>query len=180
MSQVACSWPAQTSWRVPTHGCPSRSSVSSTSTRRMAMLQIFSARRHHRRVRTRVLVPLTAGLAAVSVTLTSCSTGDQETDVDGNEVAVDNCDESTEFPSPAQRIFVNEGAAVSNLFELDADDQIAAVAGVREGRQDGLAEAYGRERVEQLPIESDEYATVENVVAARPDTMIAGFHWGYS
>jgi len=144
------------------------------------MLQIFSARRHHRRVRTRVLVPLTAGLAAVSVTLTSCSTGDQETDVDGNEVAVDNCDESTEFPSPAQRIFVNEGAAVSNLFELDADDQIAAVAGVREGRQDGLAEAYGRERVEQLPIESDEYATVENVVAARPDTMIAGFHWGYS
>src|SRR5699024_12658006 len=146
MSQVACSWPAQTSWRVPTHGCPSRSSVSSTSTRRMAMLQIFSARWHHGRVRTRVLVPLTAGLAAVTVALTSCSTGNQDTGGEGNEVTLDNCDESTEFPSPAQQIFVNEGAAVSNLLELEADDQLAAVAGVREGRQDGLAEADGRER----------------------------------
>jgi len=127
-------------------------------------------------------VSLVAGLLTVSIVLAGCSAQDASSGSAAGDgtVTVTNCGEQVTFPSPAEQIYVNESQMISNLFALDADDRIATVSGLPPGKQDMLKEIYGDERVDQLPIESTDYATLENVVAASPDTMMAGFGWGYS
>src|SRR5699024_9540157 len=46
------------------------------------------------------------------------------------------------------------------------------------GRQDGLTEIYGKKRLGSIPLKSEEFMTLENVIAEKPDAVIAG--WGYS
>lgn len=127
-------------------------------------------------------IRMAAGLLATGAVLAACG-GDvgsaADSDSQEDEVTVDNCGEEIAFPAPAEDIFVNESQMLSNLFALAADDHITAVSGLPDGKQEMLKEVYGDDRIDDLPIVSEEYATVENVVAEKPDTMMAGFGWGY-
>src|SRR5699024_7603626 len=124
----------------------------------------------------------TAALVTAGIALSGCAGPDGDTTrADGaDEVTVTNCEQETTFPAPAERIYVNESQMLSNLFALDADEQITAVTGLPPGKQDMMKEIYGDDRIDALPVESDDYATLENVLAASPDAMMAGFGWGYS
>lgn len=124
---------------------------------------------------------LTAGMAGVALFLAGCSAQDSGSSADSDDtVTVANCGEDMRFPQPATEIFVNESQMISMLFALEADDQITAVTGLSKGKTEMLSDVYGTERVEALPIRSDSYATMENILAAAPDAMMAGFGWGYS
>lgn len=129
----------------------------------------------------RKTVPLLLGLPAIGVVLAACGVGTSETaDPSEDEVTVDNCGEEIAFPAPAEDIFVNHGIAVSTFFELGAEDQISASTGISKEAQEVLSEIYGAQRMTDLPVVSEEYATLENIVGKDPQAMIAGFSWGYS
>lgn len=118
-----------------------------------------------------VIVSTTA-LAAV---LTACSgTTPAATDT----LTVRNCGVDTAFPSPAQRMFVNDGNLISMILALGAQDQVVAVSSIQRDAET-LRKHYGTEAVDGLNSVAPEYPSRETVLAQRPDVMVAGWNYGY-
>jgi len=114
--------------------------------------------------------------ASVLTACGSTTSGDEES-ADG-KVTVENCDQEAEFPSPAQKIYVNDGNMTAMLLELGAEDQIVGVSGLERHRE-ALTTAYGAEVIDALPQAADQSPTLENVIARKPDMMLAGWNYGY-
>ncbi|HWJ65081.1 MAG TPA: ABC transporter substrate-binding protein [Nocardioides sp.] len=125
---------------------------------------------------TRRTSALTAAATVASLVLAACSATAQE-DAAGATVTVRNCGEEVAFPAPAERIFVNDSNLVSMLLAIGAADQVAAVSSI--GRDEAvLTEHYG-DAVAGLTQVSDDYPSLETVIAQRPDVMVAGWSYGY-
>lgn len=121
------------------------------------------------------------GILAVAavLALNACSTGTDGTSSNGSadRVTIENCTQQVDFPTPARRMFVNDSNLISMVLALDAQDQVAAVSSI--GRDEAvLTEHYG-DAVADLNQVSDDYPSLETVVAARPDVMVAGWNYGY-
>lgn len=127
--------------------------------------------------RTALCVAATASLLGV---LAGCGTPGSSSAAGGSsDVTVTNCGVEVALPSPAQRIYVNDGNMTAMLLSLGAQEQIAGVSGL--DRHLGvLTEVYGKDVVDGLPRATDEYPTLENVIAQQPDVMVAGWSYGYS
>ena len=115
-----------------------------------------------------------AALGALA--LSGCSAAADKQDATG-EVSLTNCGEQASFPSPAERLFVNDSNLISMVLALGAEDRVAAVSSL-ERDQEVLTEHYGP-AVEELPQVSDDYPSLETVLAQRPDVMVAGWSYGY-
>ena len=104
--------------------------------------------------------------------------GEQETARSGDDtVSVTNCGREVEFTTPAERLFVNDSNLISMVLALGAGDQVAAVSSI--GRdQEVLTQHYG-DAVAGLKQVSNDYPSLETVIAARPDVMVAGWNYGY-
>ncbi|QLY33683.1 ABC transporter substrate-binding protein [Nocardia huaxiensis] len=113
--------------------------------------------------------------AAVAVTtLAACGT----TEAAKGDLTIANCGVEQKFPSPAQRMFVNDGNLISMVLALGAQDQVAAVSSVKRDAET-LRRHYG-DVVDELNSVSPEYPSRETVLAQRPDVMVAGWNYGYS
>ncbi|WP_408897407.1 ABC transporter substrate-binding protein [Nocardioides sp. R1-1] len=113
---------------------------------------------------------------AAVVLLAGCSAGADEAE-ERPSTTITNCGRPVDFPTPARRIFVNDSNLASMILAIGAEDQVAAVSGI--GRdEEVLTEHYG-EAVAGLNQVSDDYPSLETVVAARPDVMVAGWSYGY-
>lgn len=125
-------------------------------------------RRHHR----------WGALASAAVlTLTACAAEGTSAGDSDRRATVENCGQQVDFPAPARRMFVNDSNLVSMVLALGAQDQVAAVSSI--GRDEAvLTEHYG-DAVEGLEQVSDDYPSLETVVAAKPDVMVAGWSYGY-
>lgn len=121
------------------------------------------------------IVALSAGCAADDG---NDSSGAGATDT--QTVSIENCGKKLTFPSPAKKIYVNEGQMLLTLFALEADDRIAAVSGIRPSRIQQFKVMYGEDRIAKLPIKSDGAMTLETILALRPDVVMAGHGWGFS
>ncbi len=131
--------------------------------------------------RPNVPVSLATGLLVATAALTGCSSaGNQETASAESTVTIENCGEQLSFPSPATKIFANDSQLVLNLLALDADDQIAAVSGIRNTRLDQLSDMFGAERIDALPVKSEASFNLEMIQAQQPDVVMAGHGWGFS
>lgn len=119
-------------------------------------------------------LPRILSAAALAVALAACGTPDAAT---GN-LGIRNCGEELKFPSPAQRMFVNDGNLISMVLALGAQDQVAAVSSVKRDA-DTLRKHYG-DVVDRLKDVAPEYPSRETVLAQRPDVMVAGWNYGYS
>lgn len=117
----------------------------------------------------------TLATAAVLV-LTGCSAGAEEARRHA-ATTITNCGQQVDFPTPARRLFVNDSNLISMILAIDAEDQVAAVSSIGRDEQ-VLAEHYG-DAVAGLNQVSDDYPSLETVVAARPDVMVAGWSYGY-
>lgn len=93
-------------------------------------------------------------------------------------VTVTNCGEQAQFPSPAQRIFVNDGNMIAMALAVGAKDQLAAVTSLQKDN-DAIQQVYGV-AAKDLPDTGADYPTLEAVLAKRPDVMVAGYNYGYS
>lgn len=119
----------------------------------------------------------TAALIAVAVLmLAGCSAAGDES-IAATTVTLTNCEQQVEFPAPAERLFVNDSNLISMILALGAQDQVAAVTSI--GRDEAvLTEHYG-DAVAGLNQVSDDYPSMETVIAQRPDVMVAGWNYGY-
>lgn len=119
---------------------------------------------------------LTVGLLA------ACGGGadsDATSAAGSGEVTVTNCGAEETFPSPAERIYVNDGNMTSMLLSLGAQDQIATVVGLERHRE-ALTTVYGKDVIEALPDAGvDTSISLEHVIAQKPDVVVAGWNYGY-
>jgi iron complex transport system substrate-binding protein len=117
--------------------------------------------------------------AAAVLSLAGCgaATGASDTDTTAGTVSITNCGETFEFPSPAKHLFVNDSNLISMVLALGAEDQVAAVSSINRD-EEVLREHYG-DAVQQLNQVSDDYPSLETVIAAKPDVMVAGWNYGY-
>src|SRR5699024_10136793 len=122
---------------------------------------------------------LVAGLVAATIALAGCgSDGDRATDASQDTVTVTNCGEEETFPSPAERIFVNDSNMVSMLLAIGAEDQIAAVSSM-ERDKDILGTVYGKNIVQALNVANKEKPTLESVIANKPTVFFAAWDSAY-
>lgn len=92
-------------------------------------------------------------------------------------VGVVNCGVEVSYPSPAQRLFVNQGNRIATVLAIGAADRVAAVSALGDDR-DVLAAAYGSEVVDGLVIATEGQPSLENVVARRADVVVSWFSDG--
>src|SRR5699024_7963226 len=120
-----------------------------------------------------------AGVAAGLVALVGCSGGgaaDGGTSGD-DRATVTNCGEKRTYPQPAERLFVNgDGNMMATVLAVGAAEQVVGVGGLGEAVET-LGTVYGEDRVDELPVVSDNYPSFENVIAQTPDVVFSG--WGY-
>lgn len=136
-------------------------------------------RDHMRRRRiTRSTLATLALPTVVIATVAACSSG-ADTTQEAQSITITNCDTDLEFPSPAQRLFINDGNMISMALALDAQDQVVAVSSMQRDAET-LARHYGQDAVDGLNQVAPEYPSLETVLAQDPDTMIAGWNYGYS
>jgi len=112
--------------------------------------------------------------------LAGCSAGTNNEPGEPGEITITNCGKDITFPQPAERIYLNESQLLTIMLELNADDDIVAVSGLNSGRREAIKRLYSDQRINDLPLDSEDYPTLENVVADTPDAMLAGKGWGYS
>ncbi|MGH3949566.1 MAG: ABC transporter substrate-binding protein [Pseudonocardiaceae bacterium] len=124
-----------------------------------------------------------ATLAAVGVaalTLAACgsygSPGAAPTSV-ASTVTVKNCGQDVSFPSPAKRLFVNDGNLISMVLAIGAQDQVAAVSSMQ--RDEAVLRKYYGAEVDGLRDVSKDYPSRETVIAQRPDVVVAGWNYGF-
>lgn len=123
-----------------------------------------------------------SGALALTVGLLAACGDDAGTDTTsaGGEVTISNCGTDVTFPSPAERMYVGgDGNLLSMVLSLDAQDQVAGVSGLSDTKE-ALSTAYGTDVVDALPVATTDYPTMENVIAQKPDVMLAGWNYGYS
>lgn len=116
-------------------------------------------------------------LAAAGVlVLAGCSAGTDESAA-SDTVTVTNCEQKVDFPLPAQRLFVNDSNLMSMVLALGAEDQVAAASSISSAEK--VLEQYYGDGVQSVKQVSDEYPSLETVIAAKPDVMVAGWNYGY-
>ncbi|WP_353951793.1 ABC transporter substrate-binding protein [Knoellia sp. S7-12] len=137
---------------------------------------------HVRRSRTRRRYAVPALVAAVALA-SGCAGSSASTPTSapkGGTVTVTNCGARETFPSPAQRLYVTgDGNLLSMVLALGAEKQIAGVTGLAAQKQT-LSTVYGKDVVDRLPVSSQDYPTMENAIATRPDVVVSGWNYGYT
>ena len=125
---------------------------------------------------------ITAGPAlAITLALASACGSDATNSADGGtggEVTVVNCGEEVTYPETVDELFAYDSGIISIALSAGAIDQLTAVAAASED-EDLLRLAYG-DQYDQLNEVTGKGPTLENVVAAEPDVMFAGWNYGFS
>lgn len=121
------------------------------------------------------------GLTLVVGLVAGCGSGGGSSSAGAKgETTVTNCGAEETFPSPAQRMYIaGDGNLLAMVLRLGAQEQIAGVSGLSDSQQ-VLSTAYGKDVVDALPVATTDYPTMENVIAHRPDVMLAGWNYGYT
>lgn len=119
---------------------------------------------------------LTASLALLS----ACGSDATETAEAsaGGEVTVTNCGEEVTYPETVDELFAYDSGIISIALSAGARDQLTAVAAASED-EDLLRLAYG-DQIDELNEVTGKGPTLENVVAAQPDVIFAGWNYGFS
>lgn len=123
--------------------------------------------------------PLRATAAGIALTAlvfgaTACSSAD-ETQAASGSITLTNCGEEVTYPGVAEKLLVNDGNIVSLALAVGAEDNISAISSVSRNMSI-LTAAYG-DAIAEKPEVAKEYPNLEEVLAAEPDVMLAG--WGY-
>ncbi|PZG07299.1 ABC transporter substrate-binding protein [Nonomuraea aridisoli] len=122
-------------------------------------------------------IVLAVATAAAAVSLAACGTT-AAARPDAAAVTVANCGEPARFPSPARRLFVNDGNMIAMALAIGAEDQVAAVSSLQ--RDAGTLRRHYGDVVDRLNVVAPGYPSRETVLAQRPDVMVAGWNYGYS
>ena len=126
------------------------------------------------------IVRASGALALTGALLAGCGSGEDSAGGDSGEVTITNCGSEETFPSPAERMYVaGDGNMLAMVLALGAQDQVAGVSGLSDTKE-ALSTAYDADVVDDLPVATKDYPTMENVIAQKPDVMLAGWNYGYT
>ncbi len=118
--------------------------------------------------------------SALMMVIAGCGTDSSEPAAakkDGaGKITVTNCGQELTVDKPISKMFVNDGNIISIALAAGAHDQITAVSSLQRD-EDVVALAFGKDATSDLKVAAKEYPSLENVLAAQPDLMFAG--WGY-
>ncbi|WP_028925139.1 ABC transporter substrate-binding protein [Pseudonocardia acaciae] len=117
-------------------------------------------------------------LSGVLAGVTACAAPQAAPPTTGNTVTITNCGAPAQFPSPARRMFVNDGNMISLALALGAADQVAAISSL-EADAPMLRRHYG-DALDRLHIAAPRQPARETVLARHPDVMLAGWSYGYA
>lgn len=127
-------------------------------------------------MKARIAAPAAATLALALLVSGCSSTGSNDNQNGGaTSITVENCGQQVTYDYPITKMFVNDGNIISIALAAGASEQIIAVSSLQRD-QDVLALKYG-EVVGQLNQVAEKYPTLENIIAADPQLVFAG--WGY-
>lgn len=117
-----------------------------------------------------------AGIAVAALTYGATACSSQEgTQASSSSITLTNCGEEVTYPGVAKKLLVNDGNIASLALAVGAVDEISAVS-YMSSHLPVLTAAYGDE-IAKKPEVAKEYPNLEQVIAAEPDLMLAG--WGY-
>lgn len=95
------------------------------------------------------------------------------------QISVTNCTKELTLSGPAKKLYVNDGNIIALTLAVGAREQITAVSSI--GRDTPILTAkYGADVVAGLNDVSPEYPTMESILAASPDLVVAGWNYGFS
>lgn len=116
-----------------------------------------------------------ASSSATAEASESASTDTAKTD---GAITVKNCDQDLTLPGEAKKMYVNDGNIIALALAVGAADNITAVSSLNRDIPI-LKQKYG-DVVEKLNNVSDEYPTLESILANTPDLVVAGWNYGFS
>lgn len=120
----------------------------------------------------------TAGSSGTAASGTQGASGDQG--ATGEKVGILNCGEQLLFPKNANRLLVNDTGMIAMILALQASTKLAGVSSLNtEPERSVLGRHYGRETVETLKNVSEHMPPMETILAQHPDTVVAGWNYGY-
>lgn len=136
----------------------------------------------------RKLLPISA-VALCATALTACGGGEntssdsetkaaQRVESEAKKVTVTNCGKEKTYNAPVTKLFVNDGNIISIALAAGARDNITAVSSI--GRDKELLKLKYGKLAEGLKSVAPKYPSLENVVAAKPEVMFAGWNYGFT
>ena len=105
----------------------------------------------------------------------ACGSEAESESVDGT-VTVTNCGDEVTYEEPLERMFVNDGGMIAIALAAGAHEQMTAVSSMARDT-DVLRLKFGP-RVDELNEVSPDQPTLENMVAAQPQVVYAGYNYG--
>lgn len=129
-------------------------------------------------IRTSRVHPTVAIVAATLILGTATACGTDSTAASESTVTVTNCGADVAFPQPLDRLFVNDGGMIAIALAAGARDNMVAVSALARDK-DILRLEYGPQ-VDTLNEVATERPTLENIVAAKPQVLYAGYNYGMS
>ena len=93
-------------------------------------------------------------------------------------ITVTNCGEELTLPSTAKKMYVNDGNIISLVLAVGGAENITAVSSLARDKA-VLKQKFGSE-VDGLKEVADQYPTLESILAATPDLVVAGWNYGFS
>lgn len=125
-----------------------------------------------------------AGVSALALSLallfSGCSSGGTNNAADSGSkksgsVTIENCGQKVEYKTPVTSLMANDGNIISISLAAGAEKQLTAVTGTK--RDFNLLSLKYGDTFKKLNSVNDEYMNLENVIAADPQVVFAG--WGY-
>lgn len=120
-----------------------------------------------------------AGIAVAALAFGAAACGsDEGTQASSSGLTLTNCGEEVSYPGVAKKLLINDGNIASLALAVGAADEITAVSSMA-SHLPVLTAAYG-DAIAQKPEVAKEYPNLEQVIAAEPDVMLAGWGYGFS
>lgn len=129
-------------------------------------------------MKSQKLPQIVAGIVLPALAFSACSPITPSASENANTITVTNCNQELTLPGPASKMYINDGNIIALALAVGAADKITAVSSV--GRDiPTLTQKYG-DVVASLNEVSTEYPTLESILAADPDLVVAGWNYGFS
>lgn len=126
------------------------------------------------------------GLPALALGLTLLATGcgggassTGSASPEAGTITLENCGKQVEYPNPVTKLMANDGNIISIVLAAGAKDQLTAVSSLQRDK-DVIAMKFGDDVVNGLNQVSPEYMNLENIIAANPQVVFAGYGYGFS
>ncbi|SER77486.1 iron complex transport system substrate-binding protein [Propionibacterium cyclohexanicum] len=93
-------------------------------------------------------------------------------------VSVTNCNQQVSYPSPADKVFVNDSGMIAMMLAIGAEKNLVGISSLNRDHT-VLSAHYGASALSGLSETSPTMASLETIVAKQPQVVVAGWNYGF-